>query len=1108
MKRPIFDQIMSCSRSLLIAISAIGLFACGGDGAPADDQPVALALNAADIALNNRGVALMGYFDYPGAREVFAQAVERQPQWSDAKINLAIATLNRQTEGDEERALALATDVLASDPSHLRAHYVSGLLKLYRGVMDEAAVHFQTVLDGDPGDAYAAYYLGQCVAERDTDRALELYELARTIDPYLRSAYYRSAQLQRRVATPEQAKENFDAYARLADNPRARLAEFKYTRMGERGNALAVDLPGAEKTAAPTGALFEAPVALARLSRLYGDASLTVADVQGDGILDLYVASGTQDVPSALFLGAEDELQRASDHPLAQVVGVRAAAWGDLNNDGMVDVYLCRDGANQLWQQGARNQWRNVTSKSGTDNGRLRCADVALVDADHDGDLDIFIANEDGPTELLSNNQDGTFRSLGGERGLDFGDASARQLLVTDLDNDRDVDLVVIGAQPPHQVFWNDRLWAYRLDTTNPAFAAADIHAAVTVDADADGHTDVVSVSSDGALSLWQRDPVGSLAQRALGERSYGGGVTLAAVEMDGDAIEELLVLDDTGVTVVDLTSGAADFTSTGDVGAAVAVVEEPRAGPGLWVTQRDVDGVQLRRHAPGTGRGQFAAFTFSGKEEQAESMRSNRSGIGTRVALRTGSRWTLTETFDRHSGPGQSLQPLALGLGSADRADYVALTWSDGVYQTELDLAAGEIHPLTETQRQLSSCPVVFAWNGEAFDFVSDVLGVGGIGFLIEPGRYAEPRPWEYFLLPDGALAPTDDNTLALKITEPMAEIAYLDQARLHVYDLAPGWSMVLDERMATGAPAVTGDPLFYQQRLLPIRALDGAGGDITDRVVARDGLAASPGPLDARFIGRTRAPHTLELEFNQSLDGTDKRPVLVADGWVEYPYSQTVFAAWQAGAGYVPPTLEARDAKGQWHTVYPNFGYPAGMPRRMALPLDDLPDDTVALRLTSSLQIYWDHAFVALTEAPGKALTMSAAPLREARVARTGFARRIAHPQRRPGYDYADRQPLWDSRFLTGYYTEFGDATELVEPLDNAFAIIGPGEEVHVEFEAPEPVPSSQRHYVLEVRGFAKDMDLYTHTGGTVAPLPGEQDAQRDALHERYNTRFEAGR
>ena len=131
-------MIMSIRNVVLSCLSVSTLVACG-TGEPEQAPGDSVTLSAQDIALNNRGVALMGYFDYPGGHAAFSEAVERQPQWADAKINLAIATLNRQTDGDEERALALAAQVLADDPTHLRAHYVSGLLKLYRGATDEAA---------------------------------------------------------------------------------------------------------------------------------------------------------------------------------------------------------------------------------------------------------------------------------------------------------------------------------------------------------------------------------------------------------------------------------------------------------------------------------------------------------------------------------------------------------------------------------------------------------------------------------------------------------------------------------------------------------------------------------------------------------------------------------------------------------------------------------------------------------------------------------------------------------------------------------------------------------------------------------------------------------
>lgn len=233
----------------------------------------------------------------------------------------------------------------------------------------------------------------------------------------------------------------------------------------------------------------------------------------------------------------------------------------------------------------------------------------------------------------------------------------------------------------------------------------------------------------------------------------------------------------------------------------------------------------------------------------------------------------------------------------------------------------------------------------------------------------------------------------------------------------------------------------------------------------------------------------------------------MLIIDGWVEYPYSQTVFAAWQAGADYAAPSLEAR-ADGRWQMVHEHFGYPAGMPREMSLPLDGLPEGTTALRLRTNLEIYFDRiAVVAAEAAPAEAASRVIEP-GQARLERTGFARRETLDQRRPYYDYADRSPFWDTRAPTGYYTAFGPVNELVAAADEAFAVIGPGEEVHFEFPAPPAPPDGfRREIVLEVRGYAKDMDLYTRDGETVEPVPGDDHPRRQALHEAYLNRFRGG-
>ncbi|MHC4107829.1 MAG: tetratricopeptide repeat protein, partial [Planctomycetota bacterium] len=160
---------------------------------------------AADVTANNRGVGLMGKYEYDEARQIFEGLAAAHPDWLDVRVNLAIATLNRQQEGDEQRALDILTAVLEADPDHWRAQYCSGVLKFYRGRQDEAQEHLRLVAEADPADAYAAYYVGQCVEPQDRDEALRWYQRAVACDPYLRSAYYRQFQLLLRLGRTDEA---------------------------------------------------------------------------------------------------------------------------------------------------------------------------------------------------------------------------------------------------------------------------------------------------------------------------------------------------------------------------------------------------------------------------------------------------------------------------------------------------------------------------------------------------------------------------------------------------------------------------------------------------------------------------------------------------------------------------------------------------------------------------------------------------------------------------------------------------------------------------------------------------------------------------------------
>ena len=1101
------------SRILASTLAPFVLFlgACSGGGPAGPDADA--------IAANNRGVGLMGRFEYANAQSQFRELAERYPGWHEVKLNLAIATLNTQKDGSETAAFELAQDVLADDGENLRAHYISGLVKLYLGLPDEALTYFEFVATRDAGDAYAAYYTAQCHAQLgEYEDAIGWYEKAMALDPYLRSAYYGAFQSLQRLRRPDEARLLAAEYQRLENNPRSQLAEFKYTRMGPKGGTLTVDLDTAEVAPMPTGSLFVAPepvpIDSARpIAWRAGDArppGITTVDMQADGTADLFLTGAVDGAAPNLVLYGNPAggYTAIENHPLATVGGVNAALWGDYDNDGLVDVYLCRNGANQLWRQTETDIWEDVTASTGTAGGDLDTVDGAFFDADHDGDLDLFLVNADGANELLNNNLNGTFRTLAADYGLAGGEASL-VVLPADIDSDRDADIIVINGSAPHDVYINDRLWSYRQAEGYDSFRNRPAVTVLAADVDADGLPELYTLTPAGELLRWVTGDDGNVTGSVLASPASladSANAALSAYDVSGDGQLELIVSSTGGWEVLAIAGDSVDVrhSAAGPAKAAVPMIGRSTAGP--VVLSLDADGLAVTGAGP--GRNPFVTMTLSGRQDDAESMRSNASGIGAQVGVRTGSRWSLLQSYRNATSPGQSLQPLAVGLGGAARADFVAIDWSDGVFQSEVLVPTGELTRITETQRQLSSCPVLFAWNGTEHVFVSDILGVGGIGYSIGPGQYTTPRPRESYLLPDGLLQPKEGRYV-LKIGEPMEENAYIDAARLAVYDLPTGWQIVLDERMGLAPPEPTGEARFFRHEVLPRSASNDRGEDVTASVIEADGVAAPIGELDHRFIGRLEREHVLTLDFIDPIEHDAGVPMLVIDGWVEYPYSQTNFAAWQAGATYVPPTLEAF-ADGDWQVIAEHFGYPAGMPRRMSMPLDNLPAGTTRLRLSTNQQIYWDRVSVAFAE-DIEGVRKQVLPVAAATVRKTGFAKRSTYEQFRPFYDYGDLLPFWDTRYMAGNYTRLGPVLQLVADVDDAVAIIGPGEEVHLEFDAVAPAPNGfKRHYVVESNGWAKDMDLFTRDGETVGPLPyrGDQPtAASGTLHDKYNTRYQAG-
>ena len=145
------------------------------------------SISREQIALNDLGVAEMGRYEYAKARSTFEKVVKSSPDWLEARNNLAIATLNRQREGDELRAFEIVSDVLLEEPDNARALYVSSLIHLYLGKPELAIPPMIRVTALDENDAYAAYFLGQAYLQMgDNSTASKWFLRAVTLDPYLR----------------------------------------------------------------------------------------------------------------------------------------------------------------------------------------------------------------------------------------------------------------------------------------------------------------------------------------------------------------------------------------------------------------------------------------------------------------------------------------------------------------------------------------------------------------------------------------------------------------------------------------------------------------------------------------------------------------------------------------------------------------------------------------------------------------------------------------------------------------------------------------------------------------------------------------------------------
>ncbi|HAW95813.1 MAG TPA: hypothetical protein DCX60_06015, partial [Phycisphaerales bacterium] len=333
------------------------------------------------------------------------------------------------------------------------------------------------------------------------------------------------------------------------------------------------------------------------------------------------------------------------DHPLSSITAVNCMLFGDVDSDGRVDAYVCRNGRDQLLVQTEDGSWRPVTGLPVPSSDTV---DGAIADLDHDGDLDVFAVNADGPDVLLNNNGDGTYRDIATRAAVSGGDRPSRRVLVADVDLDRDADLIVLHDTPPHAVYLNDRLWSYARSSAFEAFESSPILAVSSRYGSETGRAVLRTVEDGGIASNWAHagapDAEWVSSERETLCLDAPRSVDLLPIDCTGDGREELIVRTQSALYVLSPDNQVlASFASDQPLANMASIVVEPRHGPGLLTLSEEG---ALRTLRPATevdgrpARGDYATIFFTGRDDPAQQMRSNTSGIGVRWAARLGPTW------------------------------------------------------------------------------------------------------------------------------------------------------------------------------------------------------------------------------------------------------------------------------------------------------------------------------------------------------------------------------------------------------------------------------------------------------------------------------------
>lgn len=751
---------------------------------------------------------------------------------------------------------------------------------------------------------------------------------------------------------------------------------------------------------------------------------------------------------------ATSEATKYTDHVVSS--GWKAGSTGlavlDSNAAGHADLLVWSPEKVELLKHGTE-----VATQSGLEQLK-GVRNVAVGDFDNDGWPDLCVLTDSGAT--LFHNTHGQFTKSAELPNT----AGMRAAVWFNYDHDNDLDLVLLGEKS--QLLRNDGSGKFEDKTASFPFAKGTaIDGAVTALRDDTSARDLLVTYADRPAVLY-RDKLNEVFQPMDIAALPPGASTLDIQDFNHDGLLDAVAY---GPQILAVKNDGAKFVAVKDA----EVAKSPIRG--------DFNGDNREDFARVTPDGKLHLYYNDSPAQhwmavQIEGIKNLKEAMGATVEMKSGAYYSKQVYLG---------VPVDFTTDARADADTVRITWPNGLIQNEAQKKSGTAFKITEAQRLSGSCPMVFAWNGQGFQFISDVLGVAPLGASSGDGSYFPVDHDEYIQIPGSALK-EDGGRYQVRITEELHEVSYIDKAQLVAVDHPVNEDIYTNDKFKS--PPYPQFRLFGDtKKIYPMRASDDHGNDVTARLLKRDRRYPDGFLHDATGVA---AKHALVLDFGNA--APEGRAVLVLNGWIDWADGSAFMAAAQSGrGGLIFPYLQVKNAAGQWQTVIQDMGVPSGGPKTIAVDLTDkFLSASREVRIVTNMSIFWDEAFL-LENTATPPVHLTRLNPDSADLHFRGFSKTLidANHNQPEQFVYSDVSALSTWNPVAGLYTRYGEVTDLMTKIDDRMVVMGSGDEIRLNFSAarlPVLPKGWMRDYLLLVDGWSKDADANTAFGDAVQPLP----------------------